>query len=83
MIMLPKGDGSNSAEAVERALGLVLAAFDAGWVTIDWADDLLAQVHDGLEEVVIEPHFVGQQVEDTGLFNRIEAIIAQVSAHQG
>ncbi len=45
-------------------------------------DCLLTQAHDGLEEVVIEPHFVIELIERQGLRHGVEALIAQVSADQ-
>ena len=71
------------AQAVERGLGLVIATFDTGRTLLDGDDDLLSQMHDGLEEIVIEPHLVVEQVKDLGLFHGIKAIAAQVSAYQG
>jgi hypothetical protein len=62
---------------------LFVAAFDTCRAAFDGDDGLLGQMHDRLEEVVIEPHFVIQQVEKAGLLDGVEAIVAQVSTYQG
>jgi hypothetical protein len=78
-----KGDGVGVAQAVERGLSLVIATFDTGRALLDRDDDLLSQMHDGLEEIVIEPHLVVEHVKDLGVLHGIQAIAAQVSAYQG
>jgi hypothetical protein len=70
------GDGGSGTQAIEGGLGSVIATYDVRWTSFEWGDDLVGQVHDWLEEVVVEPHFVVERVEDLGLFDGIEPTIA-------
>ena len=44
---------------------------------------LLLEMHNGLKEVVVDPHLVVELTEGQGLGNRVESIIAQVGAYEG
>ena len=59
------GDGVGGTQTVERGLGLIVTAFDTSWLTIDWDDDLLGQVHDWLE--ALSPSMLANLLFDWGV----------------
>ena len=78
------GNGLRITHAVEGWAGIVVAALDLGELgVVTWDDDLLLQPHDGLEEVVEDPHLVIQGIEGQHLSDGVEALITQVSPHEG
>lgn len=76
-------DRVSGTQAIERGLGVVEATLDPGVLARDRCDLFLDQMHHGLEEVVVEPHLVVETIEQTGLFDGVQAIIADDSSHQG
>jgi len=78
------GDGVGLAEAVERDAGVVIAPPGAGGVVLGGGKEYLVhQVHDGPEEVVVEPHLVVEVVEGEGLLDGVQPFMAQESADEG
>jgi len=76
-------DGLQPAQAVEGWQGSVIQATSAGWMmVIGQQVTLFLQTQNRLKEVVVEPEFVIQAVEQAGLRNRIQTPIANIGADE-
>src|SRR3989304_5085412 len=78
---------AGGTQAVERGAGFVELPPDAGGGGGGGGDGgkdgFLFETQDGLEEVVVEPHVVVKLVEQMGLPDGVQALIAEVGADQG
>ena len=76
-------EDAGSLQAVKGGLGGIKTTFDPDEVTIRVKDSrFLGQTHDGLEEVVVAAHQVIELVEEIGLLNGIQAVVAKISPDQ-
>ncbi len=82
-LSMVRQDGIRLAKTIKRGARLIVAPFHSCWLTV-FTDHLFSdQVHDGLEEVVVDPHLVVQCIESQYLSNGVDAVIAQVCPHEG
>ena len=59
-----------------------MSSSDGDAVTIVPDDPLLGETHDGLEEVVVEPHLVIEAIESQGLVHSVEPPVAEVGSNE-
>ncbi len=76
-------DNFGGTEAPEEGAGLIEAALHVPGAVWVCGDFLLPQADHRLEQVVVDPHFVAELLEQQGLRHRVEALMAEESADLG
>ena len=76
------GNGLSKTEAIKGCLCSVVSSSDGDAVMVVADDLLLDQAHDGLEEVVIEPHIVIEAIESQGLVHSVKPPVAKVGSNE-
>jgi hypothetical protein len=75
-------NGFGQTEAIKGCLWSVMSSPDGDTVIIVTDDLLLDEAHDGLEEVVVEPHLVIEAIESQGLLDSVEPPVAEVGTYE-
>ena len=68
-------NGVGVTQSLEWCLGTIVAASNSGWLAILGNELFLDQVHNRLEEIVVDTHVVVELVEGYDLAYRVETIV--------